>query len=171
MTTAKVSQTAPSSLHRLAELSAQRLATADLVAAAKWGTNTPIDDPAREQQVIDTVRAQAAKVGADPRTIEMIFRDQMTANKIVQRGLYQSWERDPSKVPDERPDLAKDVRPVIDRIDSELVQAIAEYSRPSHACDRPLSATTMQVRHEKRLDLLHYRALNRSLNSVCGVGE
>jgi chorismate mutase len=32
-------------LHSLAGFSAQRLGTAELVAAAKWGTGTPVDGP------------------------------------------------------------------------------------------------------------------------------
>ncbi|MFI6036147.1 chorismate mutase [Streptomyces sp. NPDC051315] len=57
------------------------------MAAATWGTDNPIDDPAREQQVLDAVAAQAERAGADPEEVRRIFRDRIEANKIVQRGL------------------------------------------------------------------------------------
>jgi len=37
-----------SGLHPVVDLSAQRVLVGDLVAASKWGTDQPIDDPARE---------------------------------------------------------------------------------------------------------------------------
>ncbi|MGW0212480.1 gamma subclass chorismate mutase AroQ, partial [Streptomyces sp. NPDC003233] len=115
----------PSALHPVAELSAERLATADLVAAAKWGTDSPIDDPAREQQVLDSVAAQAIQLGADPDEVRAIFRDQIEANKLVQRGLFQLWTDHPEQAPTTRPDLSV-VRQRINRINTALVQAIAD---------------------------------------------
>ncbi|MFE0130581.1 chorismate mutase, partial [Streptomyces sp. NPDC059037] len=78
-------------LRPLAGLSAQRLATADLVAAAKYGTDSPIDDPAREKQVLDDVARQARDVGADPEVTVRIFRDQIEANKVGGRAPGQRW--------------------------------------------------------------------------------
>ncbi|WP_381805155.1 gamma subclass chorismate mutase AroQ [Streptomyces niveus] len=83
-------------LHPLADLSARRLATADLVAAAKRGTGSPVDDPAREQQVLDSVARQAREAGDDPGATVRIFRDQIEANKQVQRALRSLWDTDPS---------------------------------------------------------------------------
>src|SRR5947208_9192944 len=95
-----------SPLHPVASLAAERLATADLVAAAKWGTDSPIDDPAREQVVLDNVAAQAQQLGADPDEIRVIFRDQIEANKTVQRGLFQRWTDHPDEAPTTKPDLS-----------------------------------------------------------------
>jgi chorismate mutase len=158
-----------SALHTLVELSAERLATADLVAAAKWGTASPIDDPAREQQVLDNVAAQATQLGADPDEIRTIFRDQIEANKIVQRGLFQRWTDHPDQAPTTRPDLAV-VRQEINRVTSALVQALADTAddRSALVCRPELVLAALQVHHEDRLDGLHTRALVRSLASVCG---
>src|SRR5262245_46947283 len=79
-------------LRPLAALSAERLAAGDLVAAAKWGTGAPIDDPVRERQVLDAVAAQARQLGADPAATVRIFRDQMEASKVLQRGLHRLWD-------------------------------------------------------------------------------
>ncbi|MGW3275346.1 gamma subclass chorismate mutase AroQ, partial [Streptomyces kronopolitis] len=109
-------------LRPLAALSAERLATADVVAAAKYGTGSPIDDPAREQEVLNSVAEQARQLGADPAATTRIFRDQIEANKVVQRGLYRQWDANPAQAPTERPDL-QEVRKEINRINGELVQA------------------------------------------------
>lgn len=42
----------------LVDLAAQRVLVGDKVAAAKFGTDQPIDDPAREQQILDSVAAR-----------------------------------------------------------------------------------------------------------------
>ncbi len=155
-------------LHPLAALSAERLATGDLVAAAKWGTGGPIDDPAREQVVLDAVAAQARQLGADPAVTVRIFRDQIEANKVVQRGLHRAWEADPSQAPTERPDL-DEVRQEINRVNGALVRAIADSpaARSAPYCGPLLTASAVRVGHERQMDGLHAVALARSLRSVC----
>lgn len=157
-------------LRPLAALSAERLAIGDLVAAAKWGTDSPIDDPVREQQVLEAVAQQARELGADPEATVRIFRDQIEANKIVQRGLHRLWRADPAKAPTERPDL-NEVRKEINRINGELVRGIAASpdARSAPSCRPLLTVAAVQVRHERHLDALHTVALARSLRSVCGA--
>ncbi|WP_329248727.1 chorismate mutase [Streptomyces canus] len=158
-----------SALHPVVELAAERLATADLVAAAKWGTDSPIDDPAREQQVLDNVAAQAQQLGADPDEIRVIFRDQIEANKIVQRGLFQRWTDHPDEAPTTKPDLSV-VRQEINRVTSALVEAVATTAddRGAVTCRPGLLLAALHVHHEDHLDALHTRALARALRSVCG---
>ncbi|MEV5597718.1 chorismate mutase [Streptomyces sp. NPDC052496] len=156
-------------LRPLADLSARRLATADLVAAAKWGTGSPVDDPAREQQVLDAVARQAAGLGTDPQWTARIFRDQIEANKTVQRGLHRRWTLDPAQAPAERPDLGE-VRKEINRVNDALVRAIAASgeARTSPGCVPSLAGAAAHVRREQHLDVLHSPALARSVRSVCG---
>jgi chorismate mutase len=155
-------------LHPVAALAAERLATADLVAAAKWGTGSPIDDPAREQQVLDSVAAQAQQAGADPDEVRRIFRDQIEANKLVQRGLFARWTAHPSAAPTTKPDLNV-VRQRINRITTDLVQALAVSTpeRSAPTCRPELALAVVRVGYETRPDLLHTTALVRSLASVC----
>ncbi len=138
------------------------------MAAAKYGTGGPIDDPAREKQVLDTVARAAREAGADPQVTVRIFRDQIEANKAVQRDLFRRWDADPSSVPRERPDLAE-VREEINRINGELVRGIAASAaaRTAPYCGGVLAAATAHVRHTERLDALHSGALARALRSVC----
>ncbi|MFE2744400.1 gamma subclass chorismate mutase AroQ [Streptomyces scopuliridis] len=151
-------------LSPIAELSARRLATADLVAAAKWGTGGPVDDPVRERQVLDEVAREAGEPAATVR----IFRDQIEANKDVQRALHRRWDVRPSEAPSVRPDLAE-VRAEINRVNHALVRAIARTAqdRGAPCCGGVLLASAVQAGGELRLDAPHMTALHRSLGSVC----
>ncbi|MFD6725081.1 chorismate mutase, partial [Streptomyces sp. NPDC060131] len=66
----------------LTDLFAERLLIADKVAAAKYGTDRPIDDPAREQRILDDVAARAVGLGLDPAAVVAVFGDQIEANKV-----------------------------------------------------------------------------------------
>ncbi|MBE8477684.1 gamma subclass chorismate mutase AroQ [Streptomyces justiciae] len=138
------------------------------MAAAKWGTDSPIDDPAREQQVLDTVAAQAERIGADPDEIRAVFRDQIEANKTVQRGLFRRWAAHPDEAPTTKPDLNV-VRQTINRINTGLVTALADTTpdRSSIGCRPGLALAVVEIHHEKHPDPLHTAALVRSLASVC----
>lgn len=49
----------------LTDLAIDRLLVGDQVAAAKFGTGRPIDDPVREQQLLSQVRQAAGALGID----------------------------------------------------------------------------------------------------------
>ncbi|MBP2329824.1 chorismate mutase [Kibdelosporangium banguiense] len=154
----------------LADVAASRILLGDKVAAAKFGTTLPIDDPVREQQVLDTVAAKSTAMGLPPETSVRFFRAQIEANKIVQRGLFRYWTRHPDKVPAHRPDLAGEVRPQLDRITGEILdqlRATLTIRRPSVEClvwrlEAELSADIVH-----RLDKLHRDALSVSLRPSC----
>ncbi|MEU9201521.1 gamma subclass chorismate mutase AroQ [Streptomyces sp. NPDC048332] len=159
-------------LHRLVDPAARRLATADLVASAKWGTGAPVDDPAREQQVLDTVTRLAREEGADPRETVRIFQDQIEASKQVQRAMHLRWNADPAEAPASRTDLAR-VREEINRINAETVRAIAASAavRAAPSCAGTLTAAEADVRHRRHLDRLHATALTYALRTVCTPGD
>ncbi|GAB2906244.1 chorismate mutase [Streptomyces heilongjiangensis] len=158
------------SLTVLTDLLAQRLLVADKVAAAKYGTSTPIDDPVREKAILDDVAARAAGLGLDPAAVTAVFRDQIEANKLVQRGLYARWDAHPRERPTERPDLVKEVRPVLDRITTGVLTALAETEplRAGSSCAPRLRRAAIRSAYTHRLDLLHAEGLVRALPSVCG---
>ncbi|MZD03750.1 gamma subclass chorismate mutase AroQ, partial [Streptomyces sp. SID5785] len=132
-------------LHDIAALAAERVELADQVAAAKYGTPAPVDDPARERQILDDVARRAAGLGLDSAWAQAVFRDQIEANKQVQRGLYARWDAHPGERPTERPDLAKEVRPALDRITTELLTALraAAPARTSPSCGPRLTAAAV----------------------------
>jgi chorismate mutase len=157
------------SLVRLTGLSAERVLLADKVAAAKFGTPAPIDDPAREQVVLDTVRTLSIDMGIDPNESIPVFRDQIEANKQVQRHLYALWTAHPELAPTERPDLATEVRPQLDRITRQLLEQLkaTDHTRTHPSCSGRLLASQLFISHTQNLDRPHRTALNRSLTSVC----
>ncbi|GHG94005.1 chorismate mutase [Streptomyces lanatus] len=153
----------------LTDLFAERLLVADKVAAAKYGTDKPIDDPVREQQILDDVAARATALGLDPEDTQAVFRDQIEANKLVQRGLYARWDAHPDERPTERPDLVKEVRPVLDRITTELLDALKDTGRlrTSPSCEPRLVIAAARSAYGHDLDVLHLKGLRRAVPSVC----
>ncbi|MGI5166998.1 chorismate mutase [Spirillospora sp. CA-253888] len=149
--------------------SADRIVLADQVAAAKWGTGRPIEDPDREQALLRQVAERAARAGVDPAVADRIFRDQIEAAKLVQRGLHRRWAHHPEQVPAHRPDLATEVRPALDRLTVRLLEAIRRMrrERSGPSCPARLAAARVRVNAERRLDALHARGLARALRSVC----
>ena len=156
------------SLLALTDVAAQRVLLADTVAAAKWGTTAPSNDPVREQAVLDAAAAKATQLGVGPAFARVVFTDQIEANKAVQNGLYSQWRAHPDQAPTTRPDLGQ-IRPILDRITDQLLvdlKATAQI-RIEPSCPSQLVATRLRVEHTRHLDLLHENALIRALSSVC----
>ncbi|MDQ2880576.1 MAG: chorismate mutase [Actinomycetota bacterium] len=157
------------SLLTLTDVAAQRVQLADTVAAAKWGTDTPINDPAREKAVLDAVAAKSAQLGIDPGVSREVFTDQIEANKVVQYGLYSSWRAHPGQAPTVRPDLGQ-VRPILDRITDQLLAELetTQQLRANPSCTAQLTGTRHRVEQSRHLDRLHEDALARAVSSICG---
>jgi chorismate mutase len=156
------------SLLVLTDVAAQRVQLADTVAAAKWGTDTPIDDPVREQAMLDSVAAKSIQLGIDPVVARAVFTDQIEANKDVQVGLYSQWRAYPDQEPTARPGLG-DVRPILDRITDQLLAELkaTQQLRAEPTCAAQLTGARQRVERTQHLDSLHAGALARALTSVC----
>jgi chorismate mutase len=153
----------------LVELSAERVAVAEAVAAAKWHSGSAIDDPGREEDLLAAVERHAVDTGLDPVAATAVMRDQIAANKFVQRGLHAHWRAVPEAAPAHEPDLA-DLRPVLDRITRDLVEELkaTEESRAHPECFHRLGRDTHRVAAGYGFDPLHTTGLVRALPSVCG---
>ncbi|CAM3790795.1 gamma subclass chorismate mutase AroQ [Kibdelosporangium persicum] len=154
----------------LAELVVRRVLLGDFVAAAKYGTGQPIDDPVREQKILDTVTAESVRLGMPPEPSVRFFRAQIEASKVVQRGLFSRWERHPGQRPVRKPDLATEVRPRLDELTMELLRelhATLQLRRPNVVCGiwRVEAETSADIVH--RLDKLHRRAVAVSMRPIC----
>ncbi len=158
----------PDGLETVVALSADRLATAPLVAAAKWHTGDPVEAPEREARVLTAVERRAFELGADPASAVAVTRDQMEANKVVQRGLHARWYAQADRRPEHAPDLAG-VRAELDRITPELLEALAdaEEERTAPGCAARLARSTDETASARGLDRLASAALARALESVC----
>ncbi|WP_414168393.1 chorismate mutase [Streptoverticillium reticulum] len=153
---------------QLARLAAERVMTADLVAASKWISGAPVNDPAREEQVLRDMDAKAQELGIDRPTVQRVFKDQMEANKLVQYALHDRWRDNPEDAPTTAPDLSE-IRDRINRINGELLTAIGEaapvLSAPQCHAVRDRAADT--VAEEEQLDPLHTQGLRRALAGLC----
>lgn len=145
----------------LAELAARRLLLADQVAAAKFLTGQPIDDPVRERRILDEVAEAAGNIGLEPAVGMRFFRDQIEANKMVQRGLHSLWRAYPEYGPRQQPDLAREVRPELDRITASMLRELLVAA--TGGVDR---RTNSDPACAPQLDGLHRNALALALRSL-----
>jgi chorismate mutase len=70
-----------------------RLATMRAVAAAKWISGAPIEDPAREAEVLAAVTTQALVLGLETAPVQRWFIEQMAAAREVQQHWHATWRR------------------------------------------------------------------------------
>jgi chorismate mutase-like protein len=156
-------------LGALTDLVIERLRVSDDVAASKFGTDQPIDDPVREQQVLDQVRNQADALGLDPDAATAFFQDQITASKVVQKGLFARWTAHPDEAPTTRPDLGQ-IRTRLDQLTAALLQqleATVDVRTEPTSCTVQLTLAVGSAVVLERPDTLHRRALGTAVHSVC----
>ncbi|HEY8025194.1 MAG TPA: gamma subclass chorismate mutase AroQ [Burkholderiaceae bacterium] len=111
---------------RLMQLIDQRLAIAPMVAEAKWNSGAPIDDPTREKLLLDTLGRQAQAAGLDRTFAQRFFQAQFDAGKLIQTALHARWRIENRPPFDAAPDLARDVRPLLDQMTPNLIAALRD---------------------------------------------
>jgi chorismate mutase len=153
---------------QLVDTAAQRLATADPIAAFKWINGGPITDKARADQVLDAVAADATARGIDPQYVRVVFTDQIAATEGVEYTRFGQWKFDAATAPTYAPDLSES-RSQIDGLNEELVEEIALHwnSLHSQGCAQDLSDATAAVVAARRLDGLYQQALTSATKSYC----
>jgi chorismate mutase len=158
-----------SPLYRLVDTAAQRLATADPVAASKWvNSGPPIDDPPRATAVLDAVGADATAHGIDPNYVRGVFTDQIQATEGIEYTRFAQWKFDPTTAPTIGPDLS-DSRAAIDGFNKTMVDEIALQWSSLHGptCSAELQEATAAVANSRQLDPLYSQALSSATRSYC----
>ncbi|GAB2909201.1 chorismate mutase [Paraburkholderia jirisanensis] len=153
----------------LLDLTVARLHIARQVALSKWDSRKPVEDLPREAQVIKAAADDARALGVPPQLATHFFADQIEANKLVQYGLLAQWHRD-GRAPDEkRVDLAKDIRPELDRLQKGFIKTLADTQtlRAQTDCSVQLARTTQAYAASHALDPLYALAMDRALARVC----
>jgi chorismate mutase len=153
----------------LTDLVIRRLQVSDQVAAAKFGTGLPIDDPVREKQELAVVRQSALSLGISPDAAVSFFQQQINASKVVQHGLFDRWTAHPDQAPTSRPDLGT-IRTELDQLTTELLQQlVAQQSVLSHefGCRIDLGLADATGELLGHLDMLHRHALQVALSQTC----
>lgn len=158
-------------LYRLVDTAAQRLATADPVAASKWvNAGPPIDDPPRAAAVLDAVSADAAAHGVDENYVRTVFTDQIHATEGIEYTRFAQWKFDPSSAPTAAPDLSES-RAAIDGFNKIMVDEIALQWNSLHGpqCAADVQRATDAVAADRQLDPLYRRALTSATRSYCSA--
>ncbi|AKS36724.1 chorismate mutase [Mycolicibacterium goodii] len=152
----------------LVDAAAQRLQTADPVAASKFRSGGAIDDPEREQQVIAAVTADATRHDIDPGYVHDVFRNQIDATSSVEHTRFAQWKLDPAAAPTSAPDLAAS-RQKIDTLNRTMVDEIARQWPVLHspACRPDLDRAIDAVAAARGFDPVYRRALEYATHSYC----
>jgi len=158
-------------LQPLVETSARRLSIAESIALAKWDTQAPVEDAAREAQVIVSAIHAGESKGLDQASVSNFFRAQIEANKLVQYSLLADWRR-AGKAPDHAPiDLVRTIRPELDQLETALIAELAETAaiRATASCRPDIAkAVGKYVSSNKtKLGPLRRIALDRALAAAC----
>jgi chorismate mutase-like protein len=125
---------------QLATLIDERLALGTEVARYKWNTGAAIEDPQREQGLLGSLRERAVALGVSPSLVERFFTAQIEASKQLQGELHQRWrEEQRGKFPGIA-DLATAIRPGIDRVTGQMMEALARLDT-SRAIALPAAST------------------------------
>jgi chorismate mutase len=158
----------PVPLHDLIDAAAERLQIADPVAANKWLTGGSINDPARVQQVLDGVRADAESHGISVVFVQQVFTDQINATEGIEYERFAEWKFDASSAPGSAPDLAAS-RSRIDGLNHEMVSQIALQWPILHSptCASEVATAVSDVSDARAFDALYRRALGVATRSYC----
>jgi chorismate mutase len=156
-------------LLRLVDTAAQRLQTADPVAAVKWIQGGSIEDPARVDQVLAAVGSQAQSAGVDPVFVQKVFTDQIHATEGIEYLRFSQWKVDPAAAPTTAPDLSES-RTAIDGFNHTMVTEIAAQEHVLHGpgCAAAVDAARTQVTTSRQLDPLYQQALVAATRNYCG---
>lgn len=152
-------------LHPLLTTLNERLNIGDLVALTKWDSGKPIQDSPREAQVIANARTLATEYQLDPEDVAQLIAAQMEANKLVQYGLLAQWQAAGVAPDTPRPDLAGQIRPRLDELQTRLLRQYADFAphRRDPNCPVWLAKTRQGLTH----DALHDLALTRATGELC----
>lgn len=155
-------------LFPLIDAAAQRLQTADPVAASKWLTGGAITDPARVQQVLIAVAGQAESAGVPADYATTAFTDQINATEAIQYSRFAGWKLDPATAPLTAPDLSAS-RTLIDGFNTQMVAEMARQwpVLQSAECPVHLEVARSEVAAARQFDALYRQALTVATNSYC----
>ncbi|BBY60834.1 chorismate mutase [Mycolicibacterium sarraceniae] len=161
--------TAP--LYSLVDAAAQRLQTADAVAANKWLTGGPITDPARVKVVLDAVAKDAESRGVATDYATGAFTNQINATEAIEYARFAGWKFDGAGAPRSAPDLAAS-RSIIDGLNHQIVEQFAVQwpLLNSPGCGPALAAAKVVVAGERGFDDLYRTALDTATRSYCPTG-
>lgn len=114
----------PWGLDSLRVLVDARLQLAPEVAKNKWNSKAPIEDLAREAQIIQGLGKQAAALGLPVAESEAFFKAQIEASKTVQREMFARWTQENQPAFDNPLELTA-IRAKLDELTPKLLKALS----------------------------------------------
>ncbi|MCV7175505.1 chorismate mutase [Mycolicibacterium sphagni] len=171
VTAAPVQADSAEPLYSLVDAAAQRLQTADAVAANKWLTGGPITDPARVKVVLDAVSKDAESRGVTTDYATRAFTNQINATEAIEYARFAGWKFDGAGAPSSAPDLSAS-RSIIDGLNHQIVEQFAVQwpLLNSPGCGPALAAAKTVVAGERQFDDLYRTALDTATRSYCPAG-
>ncbi|MGV8919390.1 MAG: chorismate mutase [Pseudomonas sp.] len=156
---------APASFAPLIDSIKERLSIADQVALNKWDSGKPIQDNAREQQVIANAAKLAPTFSLDNDDVSQFLAAQIEANKLVQYALLAKWHAAGKAPKTARPDLVNQIRPQLDELQTRLLKSYADFT-PYRAYPSCASWLTKAIKAAGK-DSIHQMALIRATGELC----
>lgn len=152
----------------LVDAAAQRLQVAAPVAASKLLDGGLIQDPAREQHVLDAMAAAATDRNIDPAYVTTIFCDQIDGTVAIEYSRLFLWKLDPASAPPGAPDLSSS-RATIDSLNRTMVTEMADQWQVLHSptCNAELDAARNVVAQAHALDPLYRQAVDFVTRNYC----
>lgn len=114
------------------------------VAHYKWEHHIAVEAPEREAAVIKATVTQATELGLDEQLATRAVTAQMEAAKAVQRKLIAAWEQGEDVPEGQAPDLAREIRPLINDLTAEFLTALKAAAPLLESCavlERPDAVT------------------------------
>ena len=113
----------------LLRLIRSRLDVMPAVARAKWNRKLPVADPQRESALLTKLTADAAGLGLPEDLVRRFFTAQIESAKLVQQQLFDEWTARQQPPFEDAPSLEKEIRPQIDKLNQQLLSALADWSK------------------------------------------
>jgi chorismate mutase len=120
------------SLNTLVGLVFHRLDMAQDVAAIKYRSGQLIDDSIREREIAESAVRALDGSGSRQKAAMQFLRDQVEANKVIQRGLHHRWYAHPEEVPAVYRSLAADIRPELSHTTALMMREFTGMSQVPH---------------------------------------
>lgn len=112
-----------------------RLAAMPDVARHKWNIGAPVEDPVREQVVIEAAVREGEERGLAAETLRLAVAAQIEAAKTIQASLIGRWTEEQAGAFRDVPDLAAVLRPRIQEATQALVARFAAARMALRQCE------------------------------------
>jgi serine protease Do len=105
----------------------RRLELSADAARFKFANKVPITDSKREERLLAKLLKAAEEKGLDQNLVREFFKAQFAASRTLQEDLHARWAKSDNALPTtDIPDLKSTLRPKMDQISEDLLQALAQ---------------------------------------------